>query len=114
MAAGTLDITIEQGATFQRTITMKTSAGVAIDLTGCTVAGQLRPSFSSSTSYAFTLTLTTPASGLISWTMSAANTALINATAKAKWVYDIEVTYPSGTVERILQGQADVTLQVTR
>ncbi len=114
MAAGILDITIEQGATFSRTINYTDSEGEPIDLTGCTIAAQIRQSFSSSTAYAFTMTLTDAAEGEFTWVMSATNTALINATAKAKWVYDVEITYPSGIVERILQGSCDVSQQVTR
>jgi hypothetical protein len=112
--SGKLNITIEQGATFQRTINLEDSEGNAISLVGATVAGQLRKDYSSSTSYAFTLTVTDAAEGEISWVMSSATTATIPVTETDRYVYDIEVTYADATVERILEGKATISPEVTR
>jgi len=51
MALGNrFDITINQGATFELTITWKDSAGTAINLTGYTARMQVRETYSSATS----------------------------------------------------------------
>ena len=40
--SGKLDLTIEQGATFSRTITIKDASNVVVDITNDTFAGQVR------------------------------------------------------------------------
>lgn len=114
MPAGELDIIIEQGATFSQSIVYKDSAGDAIDLTSVSlVRGQVRQTYKSETSYAFTLAVTDAAAGEISWTMPATTTAQIEP-YNTQWFYDIEVVYSSGVVERILQGRATISPEVTR
>jgi hypothetical protein len=114
MAAGKLNITIEQGATFSRTITLTDENGNAIDLTDATARGQIRPDFNSDTKYDFTLTVTSEEDGTIDWVMSDTITSSIDTTANNKWVYDVEVVYADDTVERILQGTATISPEVTR
>src|SRR5687768_12024760 len=101
MAAANLNITIEQGATFTRSIVYNDSEGNPVDLTSVTeVRGQVRDNFASPTSYAFTLTVGTPATdGTISWEMPASVTATFPITRSQKYFYDIEIEYSSGVVE---------------
>ena len=114
MSAGILEIILEQGATFTRTIVYKDENGAPIDLTSVTsITGQIRPSYSSSTSIAFVLAIVgAPTNGEISWSMSAVNSALL--VPNSPQVYDIEILYNSGVVDRILQGNVCVHPQVTR
>lgn len=116
MAAGVYDILIEQGATFSKTITLKDNAGAARDLSTVTlVRGQVRRTFQDSTSYAFDLSVMTPASaGQIEWLMDADISATITPATNATWVYDVEMVSAGGVVERILQGKALVSPEVTR
>jgi hypothetical protein len=114
MAAARLNLTIEQGATFSRTIVLKDSDDVAVDLTGYSVAGQLRPTYSSNTAYDFDIEITDAAAGTITWTMDAATTSAISTVSKAKFVYDLELTNGSGEVERLLFGDVEITPEVTR
>lgn len=114
MAAGSYDLLIEQGATFNKTITYTSIAGTAIDLTNVSVVrAQMRlGSASSSTVLAFTCAvLGTPTNGQISWSMPAATTSTA---AAAAWVYDLEVEFTGGEVRRLLQGSVTVTAEVTR
>lgn len=114
MAAGILDIVIEQGATFSRTINVKDSTGAAVNLSSVTsVVGQVRKKFSASTAYDFTLAVTSAASGVISWEMNAVTTATIPAIGNEIYVYDIEVLR-GANVERLLQGNAEIKPEVTR
>ncbi len=114
MPAGELDIIIEQGATFSQSIVYNDSAGAPINLSSVTtVRGQIRQTYKSETSYAFTLAVTNAAAGAISWTMPAATTALIEP-YNTQWFYDIEVVYDTGIVERILKGRATISPEVTR
>jgi hypothetical protein len=114
MSAGVLDIVIEQGATFDRTINVEDSLGNPVNLSDVTsVRGQVRKSHSSSDSYAFTLAVTSATGGVISWLMSSTVSASIPITAQQDYVYDVELVRAS-SVERLLQGIATISPEVTR
>jgi len=109
--SGALDLTIEQGATFTRTITIKDASNAAINITGDTFAGQVRKRHQSATAEAsFSFDLTNPTGGQLVASISATNT---NSMTPGDFVYDIEWTNGS-TVTRLLEGQATVTAQVTK
>ena len=108
-----LDLIIEQGATFYRKIAMTDSDGVVVDLTGASASMQIRADYggeiiADSTSN-ITLTIT-EASGFIEVTIAPTVTAAIS---YREGKYDVEVTYASGTVERILQGDVVICREVT-
>ena len=109
--SGKLDLTIEQGATFSRTITIKDSSNVAVNITSDTFAGEVRKRHQSGTTEAaFTFTITDGANGEVTATISATDTAAMDA---GDFVYDIEWT-SGATVTRLLEGTATVTPEVTR
>lgn len=116
MAAAVYDILIEQGSTFTRTINLKDSEGDPRDLTGVSsVRGQLRRSPRDNTAYNFTLTLDTPLTlGVIFWEMTAEVSASIEPVNSSAYYYDIELVFVNGVVERILQGRAEISPEVTR
>ena len=117
MALGNrFDITINQGATFELTITWKDSAGTAINLTGYTARMQVRETYSS-TSTIVSLTSGSGitlggAAGTIAILISATTTAAL--TAPFSGVYDLELVSAGGVVTRLLQGAATVSPEVTR
>lgn len=116
MSAGKYNFEIEAGATFSRTITYKDSDNDAIDLSGSTVRMQIRNNYSSSDA---AISLTTPSTGIaftsntgeFTITMTAAQTS---AFTFRQGVYDIEIEYSGGTVERILEGRVKISSQVTQ
>ena len=110
--AGSLDLTIEQGATFERNITIKDSSNVAINLSGSSFAGQVRKRHQSATKEAdFDFTITNASGGIVQATITAANTGNMT---PGDFVYDIEWTQSASSVTRLLEGTATVTPQVTR
>jgi len=125
MAAGTLDIVIEQGATFKRVLSLTDNTlpfPNPIDLTGCTARAQLRDKTSNTVSYTLTCTVTDDVGGVIEVVMTAANTALIPSAVQDKvgrkidrdYVWDLEVVFPDTTVLRLLQGKATLSPEATR
>ena len=117
MALGNrFDITINQGATFELTVTWKDSTGAAINLTGYSARMQVRETYSS----ASTIVSLTNGSGItlggsagtIAILISATTTAAL--TAPFSGVYDLELVSASGVVTRLLQGAATVSPEVTR
>ena len=112
MAAGTYNFTIEQGANFTRVLSLKENDSV-MNLTGYSVASQMRSTHDSSTVVGtFTGTVTNGSGGEITLLMSNSTTGGIE---EGIYVYDIEITNgTSGAITRILQGRVTVTPQVTR
>ena len=113
MAAGKLNILIEQGATFNRILTVKGDNDTPLDLTGKTLRGQLRyhPN-DASPALTFTFTLANQGTnpGVATWSATATAT---DALTKTVAVYDVELVDGS-TVTRLLEGSAFVSLAVTK
>jgi|TARA_R100000049_G_C1935962_1_gene79833 ribosome-binding ATPase YchF (GTP1/OBG family) len=107
------DITIQQGADFAKTLTIKDDSDAVINVSSDTFRGQVRK-LHSSTDIQATFTFdsaTNGASGIVAWTLTAAQTA---AMGNGKFVYDVEWVKSSGSVVRLLEGVADTTPEVTR
>lgn len=124
MAAAKLNITIEQGATFFRTVTVKDSAGDPIDITGWTLRGQVRESQSADTPLASfvcaildQITNTGEATFSLSATVTAAMpeaTYIKPSLKNSLYLYDLEVEKPGGEVIRLLQGVVTFVPEVTK
>ena len=106
-----VELTIEKGATFSSQITVKDDQGIEQDLTGYTARSQMRKSYYASSKYDFTVVVTSPVLGLITMSMTAANTSNIS---PGRYVYDVEIENNSGDVTRIFEGIVTVLPNVTR
>ncbi len=109
--SGYLDLTINQGATFKRVITIADSNNTPVNITSNTFRGQVRKRYTSTDILAtFTCTIQDATGGKLSIDLTDAETSAIPA---GEWVYDIE--WVNGTaVARLLEGQALTTAEVTR
>jgi hypothetical protein len=114
---GRYDMTVYQGATFDRVLTWKVgSPAVAVNLTGYTARMQLRTSHAASTSV---LDLNTSngritlggAAGTITLGIPAVETAALPAN---QYAYDLELVAGNGQVTRLLEGFITVDAEVTR
>lgn len=114
--AGLYNITCDQGATFQRSISWTDSAKNPYDLTSYTARMQVRPNVSSTS---VILELTT-GNGRITLTSTEWNVNLLvaaNVTANLTpglYVYDLELVSGGGVVSRIIEGNFKVKAEVTR
>lgn len=126
MSAAVQPIAIEQGATFLMTLFIKDSTGAAIDLTGHTFRGKIREKVNDVAAIAsFTFDvldqMVTATKGKVNVSLSATVTAGITLPnqeqAKRKptvMLYDIESEISGGTVYRWLQGEAEISPEVTK
>ena len=117
MAAAKKNIKIEKGATFRLKLIWQAGNGSPVDLTGFTARMQVRKTFSSEDKL---LDMTTEngdivlggVSGTIYITGPASDTTAIPDNIKSG-VYDLELV--SGPdVKRLLEGEADISPEVTR
>ena len=114
MAAGILNLVIEQGATFQHTLTLS-NGGTAINLTGYDVRMHIRE-YVSSPDTIVELTIVdgisvVAASGQITLTISATDTAAMSFDTA---YYDLEIESAGGVVTRIVEGSVNLRPEVTR
>ena len=105
------NIFIDQGATFTTTVTVTDSNGDAVNLSGYSVAAQIRKTFLSSTATAFTATISNASSGEITISLTPTQTTALEA---GRFVYDVLITASGGTKTRVVEGQVTVNPSVTR
>lgn len=102
---------VDAGATYSNIITVTASNGQALNLTSYTVASQMRKSYSSSTVYAFTASIYEDTAGKIRLQLTNTQSEAIPA---GRWLYDVEITSPSGTKTRVVEGIVTVNPQITQ
>jgi hypothetical protein len=112
--AGSYNFTIEQGATFNLLMTWRID-NVPVNLTGYTARLQARIDVDETDTI---LSLTTGAgitlggaAGTITLDQTATQTALL---PKGEYVYDLELQSSGGVVTRLLQGELNISAEVTR
>lgn len=109
--SGYLDITVENGATFSRTITITDDQDVAVDITNDTFRGQIRKRHTSvDIEASFAFEIVDGANGVFKMTIPSAETELMGF---GRFVYDVEWVH-NGITHRLLEGVADCTAEVTR
>jgi len=112
MAAAYQELFLEQGTTFNTSITLDDIDGVPFDLTGVTTKGQIRKSYYSvNTTAEFVVTINSPDTGVILLSLNAPITANIVA---GRYVYDVAIKDTANTVTRVLEGIVNVIPQVTK
>lgn len=114
-SAGTLHITIEQGATFKPVMTWKDQNGALIDLTGYTARMQIRETVESTVVIYEATTangklILGGALGTITFDFPATDTAGLSFDEA---VYDLELD-AGGIVTRLLKGDVYLSPEVTR
>ena len=105
------NIFIDQGADFTTTVTVTDSNGDTVSLAGYSAAAQIRKSYSSSTSTAFTTSISNASGGEITITLTDTQTAALDA---GRYLYDVLITASGGDKTRVVEGQVTVNPSVTR
>lgn len=101
---------IDAGSTYSNIITVTASNGQALNLSGYTVASQIRKSFQSSVAYTFTSSIHDAANGKIRLQLTATASEDI---PPGRWLYDVEIT-SGATKTRVVEGIVTVSPQITQ
>lgn len=110
--SGKLDIVIEQGVKFQRTVQIKDKDENPVDITDDTFSGQVRKRHNSTDeTLRFNITVADAANGKISVSLSESETTAVEA---GEYVYDMTWEPSVGNKVRLLEGIATVSPGVTR
>lgn len=111
MASAVSNLLIYQGADFNIDFTVENDNGTPFNLTGYTVACQIKKHYTSSSSTAVTAAVLSPATaGSIQLSLGNAVTATMKA---GRYVYDVVITSTSGIKSRVLEGTVSVLEGVT-
>lgn len=113
-------LNICQGSSLSLRLTFTNSANAAIDLTGYTFRGQIRPEALSATiTETFNFDTSLASTGIIDVSLTSSETAAITAgeskkdTTSLYW-YDMEYVQPGGDVTRFIEGPCVINRNVTR
>lgn len=116
MPAGAYNFTCEQGAHFERTVTVKQPNGTPMNLTGHTARMHVRKDVDTSTTLVELTTengriVIAPLTGVLTLVLNSTETAAISRSG----VYDLEVVQTAtGKVTRVIEGQFILKKNVTR
>ena len=105
------NLTVDQGTDFTMSVDVTDTDGDALNLTGFTVAGQVRRSYFSTTAVNFTCAVSNATSGIITFSLSGTQSDAMKA---GRYVYDVEITNAGGTKTRVLEGQLEIMPAVTK
>jgi hypothetical protein len=104
------NLLVDQGTSFTAAIDLTDAAGAVFNLTGYTVAAQMRKNYTSSAATTFTASHT-GVLGKINLVLSANTTGTIE---PGRYLYDVEITSSGGTITRVVEGIVTVTPGMTR
>ncbi len=118
MLPGVHHLALYQGDHWEQLFTLAEDYGTAetpdvrpVDLTGCTVAAQIRTNVRSQTPLAvFTATITDPAAGAVRLVLPSAEATKLTRNG----VWDLQITDTGGRITTWLAGAVEVTREVTR
>lgn len=107
---------IEQGATYRHTLYWRDIDGLPINLSACTAKMQIRATVDSSAvvcelSTANERIILTDAEGKIEFAVPSSITKVLKPMTA---VYDLEITFDTGDVVRLIEGSVAVKAEVTR
>lgn len=105
------NLTVDQGSEFEASVDVIDGDGNAVDLSTFTYHGQIRKTYNSLTAVDFDIELDINQIYTLNISLSA---AITNAMKAGRYVYDVEVVSPAGTVTRVIEGQVEITPSVTR
>jgi hypothetical protein len=107
-----VELTLDQGTTFETSLSLTNDDQTTIDVTGYSFASQIRKSYYSTNPVAnLTVTVTNASTGNVKLSMTPANTANVKA---GRYLYDLIMTDTGGVKTRVIEGIITVTPQVTR
>lgn len=110
--ASILNQIVDQGSTWSKQITVYETDGTTIqNLTGYTVASQLRKNYTSTAYTTINATNNSPTSGIIIMSLTATQTAALKS---GRYVYDLQITAADGTVTRVIEGVITLRPEVTK
>jgi hypothetical protein len=109
--AGYVELILEQAATFNTTVNVNGADGSTVNLANHYANSQIRKSYYSTTAYDLDAAITDAYDGVITLSMTAANTSNLR---PGRYVFDLTTTDANNVVTRVVEGIVTVTPGVTK
>jgi len=110
MAAGTYNLTVEQGVDLTLQVNVQDGTGATYSLAGSTAAAQIRDTYNGNLLASFSVVTNTGTPGVMALSLSATSAAAL---PLAKSYYDVKLVTSAGTTVRLVQGAVSVSGRVT-
>jgi hypothetical protein len=107
MAAGIYNLSIEQGSSWELQLSIDSSAGTNLDITGYTFDAKIAKSYYDDNCISITTVIVSAVGGSIKLSLSPAQTKALD--AAIEYIYDIDMSSPAGTVTRLMEGRATIS-----
>lgn len=104
------NLIIDQGSDFSADIDLVDVNGAVYNLTGYTVAAQMRKNYASSSASTFSASHNSTG-GKITLTLTSSSTATIE---PGRYLYDVEIRSSGNVITRVVEGIVTVTPGITR
>jgi hypothetical protein len=105
------DLVLYRGDYFSLNVTLTDATSAPINLTGYTAKSCIKSGYAASSEFDATCTIATPTNGVVNITFPSAVTETITA---GSYIWDFQLTDPSGNVRTYLTGDVTVYDEVTR
>jgi len=110
VAAGTYNLTVEQGVDLTLQVSVQDGTGATYSLTGSTAAAQIRDDYNGNLLASFNVTTATGVAGRVDLLLSAATASALPLSG-GRW--DLLLTTSGGTKVRLLNGSVTISGEVT-
>lgn len=104
------NLVIDQGTDFSAVVDVTDSEGAVYNLSGYTVAAQMRKNYSSSSATTFTCSHNSSGGQITLVLLKSATSTL----TPGRYLYDVEITSSGNTTTRVVEGIVTVTPGMTR
>jgi hypothetical protein len=111
MAAGTYNLSIEQGSSWELLLAVDATAGTDLNLDGYSFASKLAKSHYDDYPIDMTVTLVNSAQGKFKLSLTSIQTSELD--PSFEYIYDVNITSSTGLVTRLIQGRATISAGVT-
>jgi hypothetical protein len=102
---------VDAGSSYSNIITVASSTGAPLNLAGYTVKSQLRKSYQSSVAYNFNASVLNAQAGQVRLELTPTQSEAI---PPGRYLYDVEITSPTSSRTRVVEGVVTVTPQITQ
>lgn len=103
---------IDAGSTFNAIVTVNGNDGNVLNLTGFSVAAQIKKSYAATTAYSLNATVYDALTGKVKISLPA---AVSSAMKPGRYLYDIEITAPDNVQKlRAVEGLVIITPEITK
>lgn len=108
--AGKADLSIYQGDDYAAMVTVRAQDGTPADITGYTALAQIRRGVADANPVVVVALTTAVSSPYVILSLVNAQTE----TLQGQYLWDLQLTSPTGTISTVLAGRVNVTQEVTR